>query len=132
MGNGSRSAHPNALPNYQKAVILREKLESYALNPTHEAARPGGSHGKNKAVVFKNALGFDQSNCELLEEQILTELQYHEATLQEESIWGKSYRVDLPILGANGRTAQVRTIWMIRYGTDYPSLITLWVLPEER
>ena len=132
MGNGSRSIHPNALPNYQKAVILREKLEGYVLNPAHEATRPGGSHGRNKAVVFKSALGFDQSNCELLEERILTELQYHEAVLEEESKWGKLYRADLSILGANGRTAQVRTIWMIKYGTDYPSLITLWVLPEGR
>ena len=47
-GNGSRSIHPNALPNYQKAVILREKLEGYVLNPTHEATRPGGSMGRIK------------------------------------------------------------------------------------
>ena len=132
MGDGNRSKHSNALSNYQNAVILREKLEAYALNPTHEATRPGGSHGKNKAVVFKSALGFDQSNCELLEERILTELQYHEAVLEEEGEWGKSYRADLTILGANGRTGDVRTIWLIRHGTDYPSLITLWVLPKGR
>jgi hypothetical protein len=55
MANGARSVHPNALPNYRNAVIPREKLEGYVLNPMHPV-------GKNKAIVFKSALGFYKSN----------------------------------------------------------------------
>ena len=84
---------------------------------------------KEQARVFKSALGFDQSNWEELKRCILDELPYHEAVFEDESRWGKAYRVDLLILGVNSNTASVRTVWIIRHGTDYPSLITLWVLP---
>lgn len=53
MIKGNRGIHPNALPNYEKATISRQKIERYVLDPTH-------SVGKNKAVVFKSALGFNQ------------------------------------------------------------------------
>ncbi|HKS41391.1 MAG TPA: hypothetical protein VJX74_12330 [Blastocatellia bacterium] len=129
MANGSRNEHPNALPNYQNAVILREKLEGYALNPTHEAIRPGGSSGKDKARVFKNALGFDQSNWEVLKQCLLAELPFNEAVLEtEKKQYGKVYRVDLQIQGMNGNIASVRTVWILKDGTDYPSLVTLLVL----
>ena len=76
-----RSLHPDALPNYQNAEIAREKLEGYALNPNHEAPRSGGSSGKDKARVFKTALGFDQSNWKILEQKIFGELPYNKAVL---------------------------------------------------
>src|SRR5689334_354458 len=102
MANANRNIHPNALPNYQNAVMPREKLEGYALNPTHVAIRPGGSSGKDKARVFKSVLGFDDSNCDVLRQRIMDELPYHEAIFEtEESQYGKSCRVDLMILGIN-------------------------------
>jgi hypothetical protein len=127
---GGRSIDPHALPNYQNAEIARDKLEGYALNPNHEAARPGGSSGKNKARVFKAALGFDQSNWEILKQRILDELPYHDAVFEaEKKDWGKAYHVDMPILGVNGSTKNVRTVWIIKHGRDDPSLVTLLVLP---
>ena len=130
MANGGRSVHPKALPNYQNAEIAREKLEGYALNPNHEAAQPDGSSGKNKARVFRAALGFDQSTWEILKQRILDELPYHEAVLEtERKGWGKAYRVDVSILGVNGNTTGVRTAWLIRHGEYHPGLITLLVLP---
>ena len=60
MADANRSVHPNALPNYQRAVILREKLEGYSLNPEHPV-------GKHKAIVFKSALGYEQANWQLLQ-----------------------------------------------------------------
>jgi hypothetical protein len=50
MATGGRSPHPNALPNYQNAVILRSQLEQFSLDPTHY-------YGKHHARVFKSALG---------------------------------------------------------------------------
>src|SRR5947209_6568630 len=63
MSEESRSIHSRALPNYERAEIHRSKIEEYALNPVNDV-------GKHKARVFKSALGFDQSNWELLKQRI--------------------------------------------------------------
>ncbi len=121
MTEGSRGIHSRALPNYERAEILRGKLEGYALNPTHEP------DGKHKARVFKSALGFDQSNWELLKQKILDELPYHEAKLNQSTRWGSEYDVDLVIEGPNGNAAEVRTKWLLKSGATAPSLITVYV-----
>ena len=117
MANGSRIVHPNALPNYQNAIIQREKLERYVLDSTNPV-------GKNKATVFKSALGFDQSNWQLLEKAILNELPYHEAILGESDIYGQRYNVTFSITGPNGRTASVLTAWIIDRGNDFARFVT--------
>jgi hypothetical protein len=117
MGDDTRSIHPNALPNYQKAVIPRSKLEGYALNPAHH-------DGQHKARLFKSILGFEKSDWEKLAKIILDELPYYEALPAREGQWGKKYLVALPIVGLNGNTAIVETIWIIRPKTDYPSFVT--------
>ena len=125
MTEESRSIHSRALPNYKRAEIPRSKLEGYALNPAND-------EGKHKARVFKSALGFDQSNWELLKQNILDELPYHEAKLTQTSQYGDSYVVDLRIEGPNGNTSEVHTVWLFRQGADFPSLITAYVLPKSK
>jgi len=105
------------LPNYQKAVIPRSKLEDYALNPAHK-------EGQHKARLFKSILGFERADWQKLEKVILNELPYNEALLVGEGQWGKKYLVSLPIVGLNGNTAIVGTIWIIKPETDYPSFVT--------
>ena len=123
MAETTKSVHPNALPNYQNAMIPDDKIHEYALNPTH-------NEGKHKARVFKRVLGFEQSSWQLLAQRILAELPYNEAVEGKESQWGKPYVVDLPIAGVNGNIAKIQTVWLFKRGTNYPSLITLWVLPR--
>ena len=125
MTEKSRSIHSRALPNYERAEILRSKIEGYALNPVHDV-------GRDKARVFKSALGFDQSNWELLKQRILDELPYYEAKPGQTTQGGDSYVVDLPIEGPNGNIAKVHTVWQFRLGTDFPSLITVYVLPKSK
>lgn len=125
-----RNTHPKALPNYQNAVIPPGKLEQYALNPRHESRVYGKSSGKDKARVFKAALGFDETNSELLQQRILEELPYYEAIVGDEDEYGKRYNVTILVLGPSGNTANVLTAWIIRPGTDFPSLTTLYC--EER
>jgi hypothetical protein len=125
MTEESRSVHSRALPAYEKAEILRVKIEGYVLNPTND-------EGKHKARVFKSALGFDQSTWELLKQRILDELPYHEAKLERTSRWGDSYVVDLPVEGPNGNTAEVHTVWLFRPGAGFPSLTTVYVLPKRK
>lgn len=124
MDESERKVHPQSLPNCAQAEIKREKLEGYALNPAHDI-------GKHKAQVFKNVLGFDQSDWELLKQEILQALPYYKAVSQPEGPWGKKYEVVVPITGPNGQTANVETAWIIRPGTDYPSLVTA-LIPKKR
>ena len=112
-----RNVHPNALPNYHTAVIPRSKLEGYALNPAHTT-------GQHKARLFKSMLGFEKADWEQLATRILDELPYQEAVRSREDKWGKYYLVSLPIVGLNGNTALVITVWVVKTGTDYPSFVT--------
>jgi hypothetical protein len=123
MGDENRSVHPNALPNYQKAVIPRSKLEDYALNPAHK-------DGQHKARLFKSILGFERDDWQKLERIILDELPYYEAVFLEEGNWGKKYQVSLLIAGLNDNIAIVDTIWIIRPETDYPSFVTPRMIRE--
>jgi filamentous hemagglutinin len=118
----SRRPHPNALPNYRKAVIPPDKLVKYALSATHIAVVWGKSSGKDKARVFKSVLGFDESNWELLRDKILDELPYYEALVDEEDQYGRRYTVTMKIVGVTGTEADVLTAWIIRPGEDGPSL----------
>ena len=102
----------------------REKLERYCLDPQHVSRPYGKSSGKDKARVFKAALGFEQADWELLKERILEALPYFEATLRNEDEYGKRYNVELPITGPNGKTVTVLTAWIFRPGTDYPFFVT--------
>jgi len=125
MGKENRSVHPKALPNYENAVIPRTKLEEYALNPA-------STDGQHKARLFKSILGFEKPDWQKLEKIILDELPYHEAVFAREDKWGKFYSVSLPIIGLNGNTAIVQTIWIIQKGKDYPSFVTPREIKELR
>ena len=125
MGN-TRDPHHGCLPNYEKAVIPREKLERYCLDPEH-TSKTYGSNGKDKAYVFRALLGIDQSHWELLRDGILNELPYHEATLGADDEYGQRYNVKVPITGPNGNTAIVLVAWIVRPGSDSPFLVSAYV-----
>ena len=125
MGDATRSVHPNALPNYENAVIPRGKLEDYALNPAHK-------DGQHKARLFKSILGFERGDWRKLEKAIVNGLPYAEAVLSREDKWGKFYLVSLMLVGVNGNTAIVQTVWKVAVGTDYPTFVTPRAIKEVR
>lgn len=128
MNEAPRQPHSNALPNYEAAVIPPEKLTMYALNPTHTTHVWGKSSGSDKARVFKSVLGFDKDNWDLLRERVLAELPFHEAAEGHKDEYGQRYTVVMPITGANGRTADVLTAWIIRSPGAAPTLTTIRVV----
>jgi hypothetical protein len=77
----NRTPHEKALPNYENAVIPREKLERYCLDPVHVSSTRGKSSGRDKARVFQAVLGLGKGDWELLKKLILEELPYYEATV---------------------------------------------------
>jgi filamentous hemagglutinin len=121
MAQGGRKVHGKVLPNYQRAVIPRKKVEAYVLDPSHP-------DGKHKAIVFKSALGFEQSDWAILRDSISAELPYHEASIGKNDQYGARYNVIMPITGPNGRTVDVLTAWIVEHGTNYPSFVTARVM----
>ena len=117
MSQSGRTAHSKALPNYHRAVIPRAKIEGYVLDLLHP-------RGRNKAIVLRSALGFEQLDWEMLRNSIITELPYHEAITGKTDQYCKRYNVIMPITGPNGRTLDVTTAWKIETGEDYPSFVT--------
>lgn len=67
----NRTRHERALPNYENAVVPRDKLERYCLDSAHVSKTFGRSSGKDKARVFKARLGFGKADWELLKNRIL-------------------------------------------------------------
>ncbi|PAE87364.1 DUF6883 domain-containing protein, partial [Shouchella clausii] len=110
----------NPIPNFKEATIDPRKLTDYALNPNHPV-------GGNKAKVFESALGYNQANASQLMEQIQKNLANTSATLGKADQYGQRYTVDMLIKGPNGKTATVRTGWIIKSGSNTPEMTTLFV-----
>jgi len=104
------------LVNADQAIMDQSKFTNYALDPNNP-----------KSVVFKSALGYDQSNAADLMNQIGDVFPDTPATFNRMTDYGPRYQADLPITGANGNTAAVTTIWQYDTGSTVPRLITLWV-----
>ena len=59
--------------------------------------------------------------------QIYEKLPQCIAVVGKADIYGQRYTVDIPIIGENGKTAIIRTGWIIKSGAMKPELTTLFV-----
>jgi hypothetical protein len=108
------------LPDAEKAYVPQEKLTAYLLSETHPV-------GRFKAVVFR-AVGFDDSNVDLLEQALLDVVQSCEVVKTEGTPYGTKYVVDGTLATPSGNPLPIRTVWFIeqegaapRFVTAYPS-----------
>jgi hypothetical protein len=108
------------LPNPQSAIIELAKLRDYCLSADHP-------RGRHKARVFREALGLSVDDAEWLQQKLLAGIQKYAAEQQETDSFGSRWRVDIP-LTRQGKSAVVRTGWIIKTGEQLPRLITCWVL----
>ena len=103
------------LPNYEKAVINVDKIERYAL------------YQKDKAIAFKEALGYTIQNAKDLIENIKKNLGNFEAKEEDENSYGKRYSVLMELKGPNGKTAKVKTGWIEDKKTGEMRLTTAFI-----
>ena len=108
------------LPNNNKAIIPREKLESYLLSPVHPI-------GRYKAVFF-HSLGYTQDDWEVLADDF-RKLLDQEAKESEETEYGKKYEIRGTVTGPNGHSAVIITVWVILYGEEVVRFVTAY--PED-
>jgi hypothetical protein len=107
------------LPNPESAYIDDRKLLGYSLNYEHV-------EGKHKARVFESALGINQSNYTVLKEAIFEAVVSNFAIFERENSFGELYRLDFPMT-YGGKTAIVRTGWVILQGEDFARLTTCFI-----
>jgi Domain of unknown function (DUF6883) len=110
---------PLRLPRADEAIIPREKLTRYALDPSH----PRGAH---KARVFASALGLRADDWRFLRDQILAALPESPVRGTRITPFGVAYEVVVTIDGLNGATAPVVTTWLIERNAP-PRLTSTWV-----
>lgn len=108
------------LPRRDEAILDIGKLEDYCLSPTHP-------RGRHKARVFRAALGIGQAEAAWLRHVLLRAALVNEALPLSIDTWGEQWRIDVEV-ERHGKTAVVRTIWIVRTGETAPRFVTCWVL----
>ena len=112
------------LPNAHLAVVEREKVTEYLLNPKH---RYGGS----KAQFFAE-FGFGLQAWETLAEALREHGQRHEVSRTRQTRWGPRYEIDGELNTPDGRRPLIRSVWQLDDGEIAPRLITAYPLEAEQ
>jgi hypothetical protein len=111
------------LPNPAKAVVEREKVADYLLNPGHR-------FGASKARFFTH-FGFRVEAWEQLAQALRRHGQTRDVTKTRETGFGPRYEVEGKLDCPNGRRPRVRTVWQMDEGAVAPRLITAYPLEAE-
>ena len=108
------------LPNADRAFVDVVKLRDYSLSAEHE-------EGKHKARVFADALGLKSGDANWLRHKLLDVARSEECRMGRKTDYGQRYVIDFG-LTREGKTARVRSAWIIRKAEDFPRLVTCYVI----
>ncbi len=106
------------LPGREKAYISSSKLYDYLLSKTH-------SVGRWKARFF-HALGFNETNGDILEQRLLSIAHFKDVKDVETSVHGMKYIIDGGLQSPTGSFVQIRTVWIIDTDQIYPRFVTAY------
>ncbi len=108
------------LPNGAAAVADIEKLRSYCLNVAHP-------EGRHKARMFRAILGMTEAHADLLRAALLDAAAACDASTAGADQYGQRFVIEFQ-LGHVGRSALVRSAWIVRTGENFPRLTSCYVL----
>jgi hypothetical protein len=108
------------LPHGDEAILDIRKIEDYCMSPSHP-------RGRHKARVFREVLDLQRSDAARLRNVLLEAAHSSEASPIAVDLWGTHWRLDATIR-RQGKSAVVRTIWIVRTGESVPRFVTCWVL----
>lgn len=111
------------VPNVDQALVPREKVAEYLLNPDHPV-------GRTKAAFFTGH-GFIRDSWGVLADALRGHLVDHEVSNAVETTFGTKYVIEGPLLAPDGRKPLVRSIWMIDLGTNYPRFVSAYPRRKE-
>lgn len=106
------------LPNAHLAVIDREKITDYLLNPAHPDN--GG-----KARFFKG-MEYSTDEWAVLAQALRAHAVRTPVARRIESKHGRKYVLEGPLTTPSGRPVNVRTVWIIDRGSQTPRLVTAY------
>jgi Domain of unknown function (DUF6883) len=98
------------------AIIASEKLTKYLLTK-----RPIG----DKSEFLKRA-GYTIDNWERLEQDIRIQILSKEAVPIQETEYGEYFEIRVPLIGPNGVTLNIRSVWMRESKGTITKFITLY------
>ena len=108
------------VPFCENAAADIRKLTEYVLNPHHQ-------DGKHKARMFKAALNLTAKDAEPLRLALLDAVKTNDAVLGKTDEYGRRYTVDF-YYEWNGKSAIVRSGWIIEFDSKTPRLTTCFPL----
>lgn len=108
------------LPNGAEAIVDIRKIREYCLSTEHP-------RGKHKAQVFAVKLGMTVDHWENLKDALRQAAQREDAIETVADEYGNRYIIDFE-LKHEGRSAMIRSCWMIRTGEMMPRFVTCWVI----
>ena len=106
------------LPNAHLARVEREKIAEYLLNPAHP-----DNGGK---AAFFSSLGFGREDWPALAAAFRHLAATSRVARSLDSPHGQKYILDGPITAPSGKTALVRTVWIVDLGRAEPRLVTAY------
>lgn len=102
------------------SVIAPEKLTSYLLV----------RQARGDKSTFLASAGYTLENSEQLSHDLRTQLLAHDAVQLEKTKFGQFYEIRAPLVGPNGITLRVRSIWMKEHLSGLTKFSTL--VPERK
>lgn len=108
------------LPNVDLAIVEREKIVAYLLNPSHR-------FGASKARFFAS-FGFQAEQWEIMAAALRDHARNHEVCRAKETGFGPRYEVDGALITPDGRQPCIRAVWQMDEGQLAPRLITAYPL----
>ena len=105
---------------FTEVSIDIRKLRDYCLNPHHPV-------GKHKARQFFSQLGIERGDANWLKEEITEKIKDSEIEWAHEDEYGKRCIAELK-LDMNNRFAHVKTIWIIKPGSEIPEFVTCYII----
>jgi hypothetical protein len=108
-----------SLPEFDALILDVAKLTAYSLNAHHP-------RGRNKARVFKSALGIDHRDAAWLRQALLDAVPDAQAYPAGTSEFGPRWRVNVEIARQDRRVV-VASIWIMDTGSRNLRLLTCWI-----
>src|SRR5438128_1510141 len=100
------------LPNAQDAEIDPSKLRDYLLSQVHPV-------GRFKAAFF-TTLGYSNAQWEVLRDDLFVLALTAPTSLEKASPFGRIFQLDGILQGPSGRSAAIRTVWIVSPTDDRP------------
>lgn len=112
------------IPNLDSALVRESKITDYLLSLDHPV-------GKFKAAYFQ-AFGFSRDHWTIFRDALLAHATLTQPRSAEETTFGLEFAVDGPIHTPDGRNPRIRSVWIVRTGTNYPEFVTAYPLAREK